>query len=144
MVVVVAGEVAGAGAGALGDEFEAAGDAVGTDDAGVEVDQVGIVLRRALQRGDAVRVVADGAGGFVVDDVEFVQGEGLIGAGDGKQRVAQVALVAEGVSGGGFGGLVGGDVSQDQEGLVARAVRALWGRRRRLWGWCRNCGSRLQ
>ena len=70
-------------------EFEAA-ESVGLDDFGVEVDEVGVVGGRALGAGDAVGVVAGGAGGFEVYDVFAVGFEGFIREDAG----AGVALVA--------------------------------------------------
>lgn len=67
-------------------------------------------------------VVADVAGGAEFHDVLHVVREGTAAV---DEVVPVVALVAEGVGGGAFGGVVGGDVLPLQERLPGRPVGAL-------------------
>jgi hypothetical protein len=98
--------------------LQLSGHAIGQHDGGLEVDEVGVGGRTPLAGGDAVRVVARGAGRLLVDDVEFVPGEGAVV----EDARAVVALVAQGVGRWRSRGEIAGFLGGDQEALVARAV----------------------
>ena len=93
----------------------------GGDHRDVEVDQVGVVDAVALGITDAVRVVADIAGGSFFDNMFVVQAETLIA----QDTVAVVAAVTQGVVGRTLRCVVEGPVLPHQDGFESRAVRAL-------------------
>src|SRR5439155_6602006 len=90
------------------------------DEPPVEIDQVGVVRRRALRTADAVRVVADRAGRIVEQNVPEVLLEGR----NAQDNAPIVALVAESVGVRALGCvLVVHVVARDEQMLEARAVR---------------------
>ena len=107
MVFPVAGECAGAAACAQVGEGRADAVAGGGDDGSVEVDEFGIFA-------DAVRVVAGGAGRVFIVDVLLVFAEGFVGEDAG----AVVAVVAQGVGEGAFGGVEKGGLLDFKQKFV--------------------------
>jgi hypothetical protein len=60
----------------------------------VEIDQVGVIHVAALAGVDAVGIMAGGAGGSVIDDVQSMGGKGVIAENGGPT----VALVTESIA----------------------------------------------